>query len=783
MDAGNATTRVSGSTMDGTTTLGPTTGPAPGPGSLETPPTSDGLQFLDVIGRGGFGAVYRAADDRLGRVVAAKVLLDDRSGRERFLAEAMITGNLQHPHIIPVHSLAVDPGGRDYFTMPVVQGQSLFEIIRKLAERDPATTAAYTLPRLIAILVAVADAVTYAHARGVVHRDLKPQNIMLGHFGEVFVLDWGLAKLMHRPATEAVMAGATTSRRIEPLDADTVPTLSGSVSGTPGYMAPEQARGDNDEVGFPADIYALGVILFQLLTLDMPVDISRADTALLATVEGRLRDPDATAAGRHVPRPLAMIAGKAMALERTDRYPSASALVADLRAWLEDREVSACPDGPLRRAGRWLRRHRTATALIGGTLGSAVVAAIVILALNSSHNAESARLADDRARYAKEALAQSERANAAELARSKALERRANAFREYLPGLDQLARAEKNSVWAKRAIATFDRALAIDPEFAEAHRARARALDLGDRSSESIAAYQRALELSHAVLGHEDPELIRAIGDVFWTKLRDFAAVAEWYRRAAAADPANPHALMAKGVLRSLEGDNPGAITDLRALATKEPDWWEVHEALAMLLMGRSPRVGADLRGGPNGITDIKGAVAALSEAIRLNPVHATLYLERGQARTIQYFSGDTQESLLTGCLSDYDTAVSLRPDSLSGHCARMSAYYWMKKMALDMKSAEGKTMANLYQKTLQQEIEVLRQRWPTHPSALATRATAEVPAGQGKALLAEVEAALAAEPQSEALLRLRDSLRGQLDPKAKVPEKAPEKAPPPAGF
>ena len=132
------------------------------------------------------------------------MLLDDSRGRQRFLAEAMITGNLQHPHIIPVHSLAVDQRGRDYFTMPVVQGRDLDEVLRALASGDAATRAEFTLPRLVAILVAVTDAVAYAHAhaRGVVHRDLKPQNIMLGRFGEVFVLDWGIAKLMHRPTTD-----------------------------------------------------------------------------------------------------------------------------------------------------------------------------------------------------------------------------------------------------------------------------------------------------------------------------------------------------------------------------------------------------------------------------------------------------------------------------------------------------------------------------------------------------------------------------------------------------
>jgi tetratricopeptide (TPR) repeat protein len=635
--------------------------------------------------------------------------------------------------------------------MPVVQGWDLDDVVRKLVQRDPATVAEFALPCLIAILIAVGDAVANAHARGVVHRDLKSQNIMLGRFGEVFVLDWGIAKLMGRPATEARQSVSEPGRRVDlAIDAESVPTLSGTVIGTPGYMAPEQARGETDVVGFAADVYALGVILYQLLTLGMPVDMSSAETALSDTGSGRIRD--ARNAGAQVPRALAAVAARATAFVSTERYADAAALVADLRAWLEDREVSAHPDGPLARALRWQRRHRAATALIVGTLLSTVVAAIVVLALVSGHNAERARLAEI-------ARVEAERAGALERAGRQRLERRAAAVSEYLPGLSLLERAEWNPVWAERAVAAFDRAIAADPELAEAHRARARALHLAGRGREALVAYQRALELAHAALGRDDPELLRLIGDLLWMELKDIPAATTWFRRAAAADPANPHARVAKAILRSLVGEHAAAIADMRALAAEAPDWWEVQQCLGMLQLGASPSgESMNLQGGPQGLGDPKEAEAAFSQAIRLRPGYASLYLYRGMARTMQYYMrGDTRPELLEGCLADYDIAVKLAPDMLNAHVNRMQAKFYMQRKAV-----------------IQEELDILRTRWPKEPLALEARAIVELPAGKGAALLAEVEVALQEAPGSTVLTRLRDRLRDKLQPRRVTPATPP---------
>jgi eukaryotic-like serine/threonine-protein kinase len=225
-------------------------------------------QILGEIARGGMGAVLRGRDPVLGRDLALKVLLDQHRDRadlvDRFVEEAQICGQLQHPGVVPVFELGTLPDRRPFFAMKLVKGQTLAAI---LAERK---SPADDLPRFLSIFEAVCQAVAYAHARGVIHRDLKPSNVMVGAFGEVQVMDWGLAKVLPRhgqPAREP---------RVESVNETVVSTLrtagdsdlseAGSVLGTPAYMAPEQARGETDVVGRRSDVFALGSILCEVLT-------------------------------------------------------------------------------------------------------------------------------------------------------------------------------------------------------------------------------------------------------------------------------------------------------------------------------------------------------------------------------------------------------------------------------------------------------------------------------------------------------------------------------------
>ena len=227
------------------------------------------LQILGEITRGGMGAILKGRDVDIGRDLAVKVLLESQKDNpdlvHRFVEEAQITGQLQHPGVVPVYELGTFADRRPYFSMKLVKGRTLASL---LAER---TNPAHEQPRLVGIFEAVCQTVAYAHARAVIHRDLKPSNVMVGSFGEVQVMDWGLAKVLVRggaaedasagklPANETVI---TTPRS----GSDSDLSVAGSVMGTPAYMAPEQARGEVDVLDERCDVFALGSILCEILT-------------------------------------------------------------------------------------------------------------------------------------------------------------------------------------------------------------------------------------------------------------------------------------------------------------------------------------------------------------------------------------------------------------------------------------------------------------------------------------------------------------------------------------
>jgi eukaryotic-like serine/threonine-protein kinase len=291
---------------------------------------------LGPIAGGSFGEVRRVLDTLLDRVVAMKLLRLEHAAlphvRQRFLAEARITAQLQHPGIVALHDRGELSDGRLWFTMKEVRGRTLDAVVSDLhAASGPAgwgpTADGFTFRRLVDAFARIAQAIAYAHSRGIVHRDLKPANLMVGEFGEVLVMDWGLARRINAVEPRAEDPGL-------PLN-EAHMTQHGDILGTPAYMAPEQARGDTALHGPASDVYALGAVLYCLLTGKPPYRGSSGRDVLAALLAGPPVPLAAAASGPPLPAELCAIAERAMRREMRERYPSAEALAADVLAWLD----------------------------------------------------------------------------------------------------------------------------------------------------------------------------------------------------------------------------------------------------------------------------------------------------------------------------------------------------------------------------------------------------------------------------------------------------------------
>jgi len=317
-------------------------------------------RLLERIARGGMGVVYTAEDEHLQRRVALKVL--DVPGTDgdlanRLIREARVLAALEHPGIVPVHDVGTLADGRVFYTMKFVEGKRLDKFIESVA----------SMPDRLRIFLRICDAVAFAHARGVLHRDLKPANIMVGPFGEVLVMDWGLAKILREEASNRVREADPQATIFEKpkqtnIASDTtelsVVTGHGTVMGTPGYMSPEQARGDVQHLDARSDIFSLGALLRFLLS-------GKPEVASI---------PD----GHRLDKSLAAICAKATEAAPVERYPNVQEMARDVSRYLDGLAVGAHRESIFEKARRFYRRYRFFILLIAAYLAMRVLILLLL---------------------------------------------------------------------------------------------------------------------------------------------------------------------------------------------------------------------------------------------------------------------------------------------------------------------------------------------------------------------------------------------------------------------
>jgi serine/threonine protein kinase/Tol biopolymer transport system component len=344
---------------------------------------------------GGLGEVFVARDEELEREVALKKIQEQHAdcpeSRSRFLREAVITGSLEHPGIVPVYGFGQYIDGRPFFAMRFIRGESLKQASDRFHQRTrqkQESTRVLELRQLLGRLIAVCNAVAYAHSRGILHRDLKPDNIMLGNYGETLVVDWGLAKAFdgHETAirqvwprsSEALPADADRPAPPAPA-ADSELTQMGRTLGTLQYMSPEQAAGFLDQLTPASDIYSLGATLYYVLTGKGPFAGTDGDLIPLLVQGGDFPRPRQI--NPQVPAALEAICLKAMSRRPEDRYASARDLADDLEHWLADEAVLAYPEPWPARLGQWARRRKWLVVLLGAAVAVALTVAIASVLL------------------------------------------------------------------------------------------------------------------------------------------------------------------------------------------------------------------------------------------------------------------------------------------------------------------------------------------------------------------------------------------------------------------
>ena len=352
------------------------------------------------LNQGGMKSIWEVDDHRTARKVAMALIQDSKIASEQdidaFLYEARLTANLQHPNIIPIYDIAVDENGNPYFTMKALKGETLGEIIKRLHAGEKDYLQRFTRTRRLAIFLKVCNAIDYAHTKGVIHLDLKPSNVIVGDFGDVHVLDWGLSTL--RTHIDEFDADPVSWQNIDDVALEDGQTLTRYlkssakrrhvVGGTPGYMSPEQARGTPTEIDFQTDIYMLGALLYEILTFECPIVGDTVKSVLQKTVRGEFPAPGKRVPEQRIPQALSAIVMKAMQTDPKNRYASVAALIRDIHQYQDGFATMAENPTFFTHAALLVRRHKMAVGLIAAS--TAIIATVLTQSFISITKSEKA---------------------------------------------------------------------------------------------------------------------------------------------------------------------------------------------------------------------------------------------------------------------------------------------------------------------------------------------------------------------------------------------------------